>query len=129
MIQFVFVFISVPNVLEGEAGEEQVEAMDSDESDMEDAMETNDADAVATETVGMDTGEGGDAKPKEGTEAKPRKVLPVVSSGLPQSKEELEALISSIHRTVTQSILPRLHKCLIAKVSVLFFRFSLILGG
>ncbi|XP_053097705.1 small subunit processome component 20 homolog [Pangasianodon hypophthalmus] len=105
-----------PNVLEGEAEEEQAEVMDSDESDTEDAMETNDADALARETDGMDTGEGDSTKPKEATEAKPKRAPPVVSSGLPQSKEELEALISSIHHTVTQSILPRLHKCLIAKV-------------
>lgn len=105
--------------------------MDSDESDMEDGMETNDA--VATETDGMDTGDGvgdGDStKPKESTEAKPKKGPPVVSSGLPQSKEELEALISSIHHTVTQSILPRLHKCLIAKVSVHFFSLSFSVLG
>lgn len=111
-MQFIFVFISEPNVLEDEAEEEQAEVMDSDESDMEDAMETNDADK-------MDTGEGDSAKPKEGKQAKPRRAPPV-SSGLPQSKEELEALLSSIHHTVTQSILPRLHKCLIAKVCGLF---------
>lgn len=99
---------------------EQEEVMDSDESDMEDAMETNDADAVAAVTDEMDTGEGKATKPIEAAEAKPKRAHPVVSSGLPQSQEELEALISSIHNTVTQSILPRLHKCLIAKVSVHF---------
>lgn len=102
--------------------------MDSDESDIEDVMETSDA--VATETDGMDTGEVDSAKPKEGIEAKQRRGPPVVCSGLPQSKEELEALISSIHHTVTQSILPRLHKCLIAKVSVYFYIFSFrVFGG
>lgn len=121
MMQFVFVLISELNVLEEKAEDEQAEVMDSDESDVEDAMETNDADTVATETNGMDTGEGDSAKPKETTQAKPKRAPPVVSSGLPQSKEELEALISSIHHTVTQSILPRLHKCLIAKVSDNFF--------
>uniref|UniRef100_A0AAR2JK74 UTP20 small subunit processome component n=1 Tax=Pygocentrus nattereri TaxID=42514 RepID=A0AAR2JK74_PYGNA len=45
-----------------------------------------------------------------------KSAAPVVSSGLPQDKEELEALISSIYSTVSQSILPRLHKCLTAKV-------------
>ncbi|XP_040003243.1 small subunit processome component 20 homolog isoform X2 [Xiphias gladius] len=39
-----------------------------------------------------------------------------VASGLPQSKEELESLISTIHQTVNDSVLPRLHKCLTAKV-------------
>uniref|UniRef100_A0A4W6DX43 UTP20 small subunit processome component n=1 Tax=Lates calcarifer TaxID=8187 RepID=A0A4W6DX43_LATCA len=38
-----------------------------------------------------------------------------VASGLPQSKEELESLISTIHQTVNDSVLPRLHKCLTAK--------------
>lgn len=39
-----------------------------------------------------------------------------VHSGLPQSKDELEALIKAIHNTVNNSVLPRLHKCLTAKV-------------
>ncbi|KAG7496109.1 small subunit processome component 20-like [Solea senegalensis] len=39
-----------------------------------------------------------------------------VASGLPQSKEELESLIKAIHQTVNDSVLPRLHKCLTAKV-------------
>ncbi|XP_072511808.1 small subunit processome component 20 homolog [Notamacropus eugenii] len=37
-----------------------------------------------------------------------------VFSGLPKSKEELENLIKQIHKTVTSSILPKLHKCLSA---------------
>ena len=41
---------------------------------------------------------------------------PAVSSGLPQSKEELESLITAIHATVNNSVLPRLNKCLTAKV-------------
>ncbi len=39
-----------------------------------------------------------------------------VASGLPQSRDELESLISSIHETVNNSVLPRLQKCLTAKV-------------
>lgn len=39
-----------------------------------------------------------------------------VTIGLPQSKEELESLISTIHDTVKNSVLPRLHKCLTSKV-------------
>ncbi|XP_074082789.1 small subunit processome component 20 homolog [Macrotis lagotis] len=35
-------------------------------------------------------------------------------AGLPQSKEELENLVKQIHKTVTNSILPKLHKCLSA---------------
>ncbi|XP_020837992.1 LOW QUALITY PROTEIN: small subunit processome component 20 homolog [Phascolarctos cinereus] len=38
----------------------------------------------------------------------------LVFSGLPKSKEELENLIQQIHKTVTSSILPKLHKCLSA---------------
>lgn len=40
----------------------------------------------------------------------------VVPSGLPQGKEDLEALIKTIHDSVSNSVLPRLHKCLTAKV-------------
>ncbi|XP_062862543.1 small subunit processome component 20 homolog [Trichomycterus rosablanca] len=98
--------------------EVQAEAMDSDESDAEEAMETGDAraDVDATESEAMDTGSSESAKPKEGPQVQVMKAPPVVSSGLPQSKEELEALITSIHQTVTKSVLPRLHKCLTAKV-------------
>ncbi|XP_077399499.1 small subunit processome component 20 homolog [Vanacampus margaritifer] len=39
-----------------------------------------------------------------------------VSCGLPQSKQELELLIRNIQESVTSSVLPRLHKCLNAKV-------------
>lgn len=39
-----------------------------------------------------------------------------VYSGLPQSKGELEALIETIYNTVNNSVLPRLHRCLTAKV-------------
>lgn len=39
-----------------------------------------------------------------------------VSSGLPRSEKELESLISTIQQTVTNNVLPRLHKCLTAKV-------------
>ncbi|KAM8739679.1 small subunit processome component 20 homolog [Acanthopagrus schlegelii] len=39
-----------------------------------------------------------------------------VASGLPQSKDELESLITAIHATVNNSVLPRLNKCLTAKV-------------
>lgn len=117
-----FDFYAEPNAVDARAEEEQqAEAMDSDESDVEDAMETNDAEgdaeAVATETDAMDTEVSDSAKTKADKKSELKRAPPVVSSGLPQSKEELEDLISSIHRTVSQSVLPRLHKCLIAKVS------------
>ncbi|XP_068951330.1 small subunit processome component 20 homolog [Petaurus breviceps papuanus] len=37
-----------------------------------------------------------------------------VFSGLPKSRAELENLIKQIHKTITSSILPKLHKCLSA---------------
>lgn len=37
-------------------------------------------------------------------------------SFLPRNKEELECLIKHIQETVTGNILPKLHRCLIAKV-------------
>lgn len=40
---------------------------------------------------------------------------------LPRSKEDLASLIRRIHETVTNSVIPRLQKCLDAKVGVLFF--------
>ncbi|XP_036433359.1 small subunit processome component 20 homolog [Colossoma macropomum] len=104
-----------PDPVDGGTDEDnQAEAMD--ESDAESDMGTNDAGAVNTATVAMDTEVSDSAKPKEGSDSQLNSAAPVVSSGLPQSKEELEALISSIHSTVSQSILPRLHKCLTAKV-------------
>uniref|UniRef100_A0A3B3Y953 Uncharacterized protein n=1 Tax=Poecilia mexicana TaxID=48701 RepID=A0A3B3Y953_9TELE len=49
-------------------------------------------------------------------EAKAAPTAPPVSSGLPQSREELESLMAAIHKTVNDSVLPRLNKCLTAKV-------------
>ncbi|XP_026065231.1 small subunit processome component 20 homolog isoform X1 [Carassius auratus] len=104
---------SEPSVVE-EAEDEAVEAMDTDESDAEDAMET--AEAGAAVSIATDAETEGPAKPKEGKKSQTKKVPPVVSSGLPQSERDLETLISTIHHTVTQSVLPKLHKCLTAKV-------------
>lgn len=100
-----------------EAEDEAAETMDMDESDAEDAMETDEAGAAVSTATDAETK--CPAKPKESKESKEsqmKKVPPVVSSGLPQSERDLEALISSIHHTVTQSVLPKLHKCLTAKV-------------
>ncbi|XP_051974584.1 small subunit processome component 20 homolog [Xyrauchen texanus] len=106
----------VPSNVEEDA-EEAAETIDMDELDAEAAMETDDAGAaISTAKEAMDTEIQDSAKPKVPTEIQAKKAPPVVSSGLPQSQEDLEALISSIHRTVTQSVLPKLHKCLIAKV-------------
>ncbi len=97
-----------------EAEDEAAETMDMDESDAEDAMETDEAGAAVSTATDAETK--CPAKPKESKESQMKKVPPVVSSGLPQSERDLEALISSIHHTVTQSVLPKLHKCLTAKV-------------
>ncbi len=84
-------------------------------------MEVDGKDAPSNVPMETDTTDGEkDVVPKEGatTEAKgPAAPKPTtVASGLPQSKEELESLISAIHQTVNNSVLPRLHKCLTAKV-------------
>lgn len=97
-----------------EAEDEAVETMDADESDAEDAMETEEAGAAVSTATDAETE--GAAKPKKAKENQMKKAPPVVSSGLPQSQQDLEALISSIHHTVTQTVLPKLHKCLTAKV-------------
>uniref|UniRef100_A0A673WAK9 UTP20 small subunit processome component n=1 Tax=Salmo trutta TaxID=8032 RepID=A0A673WAK9_SALTR len=68
----------------------------TEESDTEEAMETE-TDTKAT------------TKPTPSTRA------PAAPSGLPQNKAELEALITSIHATVQNAVLPRLHKCLTVK--------------
>lgn len=94
-------FVSEPVAVEEEAKDEETETAEMDESDDEDAMDTETQASV---------------KAKEGKESQVKKAPPVVSSGLPQSQQDLEALISTIHQTVTQRILPKLHKCLIAKV-------------
>ncbi|XP_043092950.1 small subunit processome component 20 homolog [Puntigrus tetrazona] len=103
-----------PSVLVEEAEDEALETMEIDESDAEDAMETDEPGAAVS--TATDAEAQGPAKPKEKKDSQMKKVLPVVSSGLPHSQQELEALISSIHHTVTQTVLPKLHKCLTAKV-------------
>ncbi|KAM4523536.1 small subunit processome component 20 homolog [Fundulus diaphanus] len=105
------VAIDVDN--EDEAAAEELET-----SDDEEAMETEDKTAVPMETEATTRGEKDEAErastSKTTTKAAP-KVAPV-ASGLPQSREELESLIAAIHQTVNDSVLPRLNKCLTAKV-------------
>ncbi|XP_056312047.1 small subunit processome component 20 homolog [Danio aesculapii] len=102
-----------PSVVVEEAEDEMAETMDTDESDAEEAMETEAGGATskAPDAKTEDT-----VKSKKDKGSQQKKAPPVVSSGLPHGKQELEALISSIHHTVTQSVLPKLHKCLTAKV-------------
>ncbi|KAK2883206.1 small subunit processome component 20 homolog [Channa argus] len=111
-----------------EAGSVTINAGDEDEGGAEESDASNDEEPVendsrATPGVSMEIdnndGEKGgvclDAatvKAKGSAAPKPAAVV----SGLPQTKEQLESLISSIHQTVNDSVLPRLHKCLTAKV-------------
>ncbi|XP_061106872.1 small subunit processome component 20 homolog isoform X1 [Conger conger] len=96
-----------------EEGEEEDGAMEMGESDTEEAAEK------ADEEQGPHTAERPDeSKPVEASAEKATsgRAVGKVPSGLPQSREGLESLITSIHQTVTQSVLPKLHKCLTAKV-------------
>uniref|UniRef100_A0A4W5MI71 UTP20 small subunit processome component n=1 Tax=Hucho hucho TaxID=62062 RepID=A0A4W5MI71_9TELE len=80
-------------------------------------METDAAETV--EGVAMETNATeSTAEPKAVPVKKPTPsaTAPAAPSGLPQNKAELEALITSIHATVQNAVLPRLHKCLTAKV-------------
>uniref|UniRef100_A0A3B5AP45 UTP20 small subunit processome component n=1 Tax=Stegastes partitus TaxID=144197 RepID=A0A3B5AP45_9TELE len=96
--------------------EDEAPAGESDLSDDEEAMEV-DSKAAST-NVPMETANGetnGSSEIVVAPKAK-QQAPPKVASGLPQSREELESLISAIQQTVNDSVLPRLHKCLNAKV-------------
>ncbi|XP_068162452.1 small subunit processome component 20 homolog [Antennarius striatus] len=96
----------------GAADDEEPAADKSDASDNEEAMDV-DGDAPSHVPMETDVNSG----KKEVVSRGPAAPKPTaVASGLPDSKEELESLISNIHRTVKTSMLPRLHKCLTAKV-------------
>ncbi|XP_041833171.1 small subunit processome component 20 homolog [Melanotaenia boesemani] len=112
-----------------EAGTVATEADDNNEaaadeldsSDEEEVMEVNSKTASTDVPMETDTVEGEKedisakvAAAKTQKETAPK--LAAVACGLPQSREELESLISMIHQTVSNSVLPRLHKCLNAKV-------------
>ncbi|KAM9327768.1 small subunit processome component 20 homolog [Pholidichthys leucotaenia] len=102
--------------------EDVAEAKQSDLSDDDEEMEIDGK--IASTDVAMEVdaadGEGKDSIPKEATPAKAKAPMAPkaarVTSGLPQSVEELESLICLIHQTVSDTVLPRLHKCLTAKV-------------
>uniref|UniRef100_A0A1A8FK18 UTP20, small subunit (SSU) processome component, homolog n=1 Tax=Nothobranchius korthausae TaxID=1143690 RepID=A0A1A8FK18_9TELE len=109
-----------------EAGSVAVQADDEDETPADELDASGDEDEemeidgkAASIDVPMETepaeGQKKEASNKSKTKTAPK--LPVVSSGLPQSREELEYLISAIHVTVNVSVLPRLSKCLTAKVT------------
>ncbi|TMS03012.1 Small subunit processome component 20-like protein [Larimichthys crocea] len=101
--------------------EEQLAADELDTSDDEETMEVDSKTAPSDVPMETDTTSGEkDVVSKEavatGAKGPAAPKSAVISSGLPQSKEELETLISTIHQTVNNSVLPRLHKCLNAKV-------------
>lgn len=96
--------------MEINADDENVAA--HDESDASDDEEEMEVDGNASTDVTMETEEAPATKVK--AQAAPK--LSTAVSGLPQSAEELESLIGLIHQTVNESVMPRLHKCLNAKV-------------
>ncbi|XP_032444903.1 small subunit processome component 20 homolog isoform X2 [Xiphophorus hellerii] len=93
--------------------EDEAEAKELDTSDDEEAMETDDKSASAS--VPMETKSAAQAVASR-IPAKAAPTAPPVSCGLPQSREELESLMATIHKMVNDSVLPRLNKCLTAKV-------------
>lgn len=100
-----------------EAGSVEINADDEnvavdDESDASDDEEEMEVDGNASTDVPVEMEEAPATRVK--AQAAPK--LSTAVSGLPQSTEELESLIGLIHQTVNQSVLPRLHKCLNAKV-------------
>ncbi|XP_044199894.1 small subunit processome component 20 homolog [Thunnus albacares] len=101
--------------------EEEAAAEESDASDDEEPMEVDSKTStsdVPMETDTTDREKDGVSKEEATAKAeRPPAPKPVVAaSGLPQSKEELESLMSAIHQTVNDSVLPRLQRCLTAKV-------------
>lgn len=102
-----------------DADEEQPAAEESDASDDEEAMEVDGAAAPSDLSMETDTTVADKVSEEAAASGVKCPAAPkptAVSSGLPQSKEELESLIDAIHKTVNNSVLPRLHKCLNAKV-------------
>ncbi|XP_077957697.1 small subunit processome component 20 homolog isoform X1 [Gasterosteus aculeatus] len=97
---------------------EAVEEPELGNNEEEEAMQVDGNAAPADVPMDMDT-PGGEKQvaPKKdaASEAKVPATL-AASSGLPQSAGELESLISTIHQTVTNTVLPRLQKCLTAKI-------------
>ncbi|XP_008314156.1 small subunit processome component 20 homolog [Cynoglossus semilaevis] len=102
-------------------GAEDAAADESDASDDEEPMEIDGKAAAATVSMEVDNVEDHKGVSEDAAAAKNKKAAPVKPSvgvsGLPQSQEELEYLIKTIHQTVNDSVLPRLQKCLTAKVT------------
>ncbi|KAM9846103.1 small subunit processome component 20 homolog [Aulostomus maculatus] len=102
--------------------EEETPADELEASDEEAMVIDSDVPLKASSDVEMETpgGEKHVVSKEAASSSKAKRPLPSkpvpVSSGLPHSKEELESLIKAIHETVNGSVLPRLQKCLTAKV-------------
>ncbi|XP_051911593.1 small subunit processome component 20 homolog [Hippocampus zosterae] len=98
--------------------EEEAAAEQSESSDDEEAMEIDGKPSL--QAVAVETPDEEQVSSEKATAAKAKKPPApkpvVVSCGLPQSQQELESLISTIQQSVTSSVLPRLQKCLNAKV-------------
>uniref|UniRef100_A0A4W5L4R2 UTP20 small subunit processome component n=1 Tax=Hucho hucho TaxID=62062 RepID=A0A4W5L4R2_9TELE len=99
---------------------EVVSTVFDEEEDEEEEVVTMETDTTETiEGVAMETNTTeytGEPKAVPVKKPTPSATAPAAPSGLPQNKAELEALITSIHATVQNAVLPRLHKCLTAKV-------------
>uniref|UniRef100_A0A8C7G8H9 UTP20 small subunit processome component n=1 Tax=Oncorhynchus kisutch TaxID=8019 RepID=A0A8C7G8H9_ONCKI len=97
-----------------------LEAFHFDHDTLEREMEAaktraKDGDTVVDEEVDEEEVAAVESEESDTEEPTPSTTAPAAPSGLPQSKAELEALITSIHATVQNAVLPRLHKCLTAK--------------
>ncbi|XP_028278623.1 small subunit processome component 20 homolog [Parambassis ranga] len=99
--------------------EDEAAANESNASDDEEAMEIDGQDASADIARERADEEKDDSEKSAAIKVKVQTAptLPAAASGLPQSREELESLIRAIHQTVNDAVLPRLHKCLTAKVT------------
>ncbi|KAK6482713.1 small subunit processome component 20-like protein [Huso huso] len=101
---------------------ESESAMDVDREDENEAMESGDSDVEEVMEIVTEDAE----KPDEGTasqgaketneEAVSAEKVKKPFSARPKTKDELEALIHQIHKTLTGSVLPKLQKCLTAKI-------------
>ncbi|XP_067906298.1 small subunit processome component 20 homolog isoform X2 [Heterodontus francisci] len=86
-----------------------------DEEDVAEAMELEDdiEEEVSAETLDVDRAVRDAGAAEEGV---PMKEVKKPLASQPRNKQDLESLIQHIQGTVTNSILPKLQKCLIAKV-------------
>lgn len=93
------------------AMEEENEAMESGDSDVEEVMEI-----VTEDAEKPDEGTASQGAKETNEEAVSAENVKKPFSARPKTKEELEALIHQIHKTLTGSVLPKLQKCLTAKI-------------